>query len=103
MCKFFPNSLKTQELNHEPQSQRRSGGVQNLPPVAHGWHVHTGRCWKRKRGANQLALGQQKGTTHSFRISVGLDHLTPFNQGGGAACTSTWQLRPQPEASSEET
>lgn len=81
MCKFLPNSLKTQELNHEPQSQGRSGGVQNFPPVAHGWHVHAGRCCKRKRGENQLSSAQQKGVTHRIRICAGLDYLTPFNQG----------------------
>lgn len=80
MCKILPNSLKTQELNHEPQSQRRSGGVQNFPPVAHSWHVHAGRCWKRNRGENQLISAQQKGATHRIRISAGLDHLTPFIQ-----------------------
>lgn len=72
---------------------------------------------EKERGkSNQLTAGQQKGATHRIRVCVGLDHLTPFNQGagrnasacvssradGGAACTSTWQLSPQAETSSEE-
>ena len=116
MCKILPNSLKTQELNCKSRSQRWSGGVQNFPSIADGRYVHASRCWKRRRGENELTSGQQKITTQRNRIHVDLDHLTQFNQDaqwkvnvrdcvssgadGGAACTFTRQFRSEAEVSS---
>lgn len=103
MCKILPNSLKTQELNCKSQSQRWSGGVQNFPSIANSRYVHASRCWKRKRGENQLTSRQQKITIHEIRICVDLDHLTQFNQDGavgGTACTSTRRFTTEAKASS---
>lgn len=69
---------------------------------------------EKERGKSTDFSTVKRGLEHRIRICVGLDHVTPRCQwkvtayvssraAAGAACTATWQLRPQTEASSEET